>query len=104
MSTLLKEIAYILDNDKMTAITGLEPEKMIELLIKCNNVIYKYLNITPGLIPYAQKDNSFWYDRNLVEQFLFSYSEIYLPDKVAPLLIRDTKKQLIFMVAPDGGK
>ena len=97
-------MAYVLDNNEMTAVTGLEPGKIIELLTKRNFVMYKYLLITPDLIPYTQKENSFWYDRNLVEQFLFGDFGVYLPDKEAPLLVRDYKRQLTFMVAPDGGK
>jgi hypothetical protein len=77
MSKLLKEIAYVLDT------------------------------VTPALIPFIQEDNSFWYDRNLVDRFLFvghiNY-RVYLPKKEAPLLICDLEKHLIFIVAPDGGR
>ena len=103
MSKLLKEIAYVLDNDEMTAVTGLEPGKIIE--IQNIRKIYRYLLITPDLIPYTQKDNGFWYDRNLVEKFIKDSAGfgVYLPDKEAPLLVRDYKKRLTFLVAPDGG-
>ena len=105
MSKLLNEISYVLDNNRMTAVTGLQPDDIIELLIKLNFVMYKYLLVTPDLIPYTQKDNGFWYDRNLVEKFVKDSAGfgVYLPDKEAPLLIRDYKKQLTFLVAPDGG-
>lgn len=67
--------------------------------------MYKYLLVTPNLIPYAQKQNTFWYDRNLVEPFISNSVDfgIYLSDKEAPLLIRDYIRQLTFMVVPDGG-
>lgn len=106
MSNHLKEIAYVLDNNRMTAETGLEPNNIIELLIKLNYVMYKYLLVTPDIIPYTQKDNTFWYDRNLVEPFINGSVDfgVYLPDKEAPLLVRDYKKQLTFLVAPNGGK
>lgn len=108
MTKLLNEIAYVLDSYKTTAVTGLEPEKVIELLNKHKR--YKYLLITPNLIPYTQKDNCFWYERNLVERFLVGDFGVYLPDKEAPLLIRGYRRQLTFLVAPtfllapDGGK
>lgn len=104
MTKLLKEIAYVLDSNEMTAVVGLEPGKVIELLNK--RKIYRYLLITPDLIPYTQKQNTFWYDRNLVEPFICGSVEfgVYLPDNEAPLLIRDYKKQLTFLVVPDGGK
>ena len=106
MSNHLKKIAYILDNSRMTAVTGLEPNDVIELLTKLNYVMYKYLLVTPYLIPYTQKQNTFWYDINIVEPFISDSVDfgVYLPDKEAPLLIRDYKKQLTFMIAPDGGR
>lgn len=103
MSKLL-EIGYVLDSNEMTAITGLEPYKIIGLINQ--HEIYKYRMVTPALIPVSQKDNSFWYDKNLVDHFLFKDHidyEVYLPDKSAPLLIRDLKRQLTFLIAPEGG-
>lgn len=105
MSKLLKEIAYVLDNDEMTAVTGLEPDILIDILKR--NVDFSYRIVTPALIPVTQKDNNFWYDRNLVDRFLFRDSinyKVYLPKKEAPLLICDLEKHLTFMVAPDGGE
>ena len=111
MSKLLKEISYVLDTDKMTAVTGLEPDILIDIMSELfrhkYNIAYCYRIVTPALIPVTQKDNSFWYDRNLVDRFLFrdhiNY-KVYLPKKEAPLLICDLRKHLTFMVAPDGGR
>ena len=106
MSKLLKEVAYVLDNDEMTAVTGLEPDILIDIFRLKHNIDYGYRVVTPALIPITQKDNSFWYDRNLMDRFLFrdhiNY-EVYLPDKKAPLLIKDYRKHLTFVIAPDGG-
>lgn len=101
---LLKEVAYILDKDDMAAVTGLKPRKIIELLNK--HKMFRYLLVTHNLIPYTQKQNTFWYDRNLVEPFISGSVDfgVYLPDNEAPLLIRDYKKQLTFMIAADGGR
>ena len=105
MTKLLNEIAYVLDNDGMIAVTGLEPDILIDILKR--NVDYSYHIVTPALIPVIQKDNSFWYDRNLVDRFLFKDHinyKVYLPKKEAPLLICDLEKHLTFIIAPDGGK
>ena len=105
MTKLLNEIAYVLDSDGMIAVTGLEPDILIDILKR--NVDYSYRIVTPALIPYTQEENSFWYDKNLVERFLFRDHvsfEVYLPYKIAPLLIKDLRRHLTFMVAPDGGR
>lgn len=107
MTKLLNEIAYVLDNDGMIAVTGLEPDALINMFTLKHNVDYGYRVVTPALIPYTQKENSFWYDKNLVERFLFRDHvsfEVHLPYKMAPLLIKDLRRHLTFMVAPDGGK
>ena len=107
MTKLLKEIAYVLDTDEMTAVTGLEPDVIIDIFRLKHNVDYGYRMVIAALIPYTQEENYFWYDKNLVERFLFRDHvsfEVYLPYKEAPLLIKDLRKHLTFMVAPDGGK
>ena len=107
MTKLLKEIAYVLDNDGMIAVTGLEPDALINIFTLKHNVDYGYRIVTAALIPYIQEENSFWYNKNLVERFLFRDHisfEVYLPYKMAPLLIKDLRRHLTFMVAPDGGR